>query len=96
MCAKRVEGCSEKSIRYYKATIEKMSLTINKEINKNYTEYLRRYLFHYYTNSQASVTTVENIKRILSSFFSWIEEENYILKIKSIYSDENIGIIREL
>lgn len=109
ICAKRVEGCSEKSIRYYKSTIEKMLLSINKSINKIYTEDLRMYLADYYSNSKASKTTVDNIRRILSSFFSWLEEENYIVKspvrrihkikttkvIKATYSDENIEIIRD-
>ena len=109
ICAKRVEGCSEKSIRYYKSTIEKMLETIDKEINKISTEDLRKYLGDYYTNSKISKTTVDNTRRILSSFFSWLEEENYIFKspvrrihkikttkvIKATYSDENIEIIRD-
>ncbi len=109
ICAKRVEGCSEKSIKYYKSTIEKMLWTIDKEVNKISTEDLRIYLADYYTNSQTSKTTVDNIRRILSSFFSWLEEENYIVKspvrrihkikttkvIKATYSDENIEIIRD-
>lgn len=109
ICAKRVEGCSEKSIRYYKSTIEKMLESIDKEINKISTEDLRKYLGDYYTNSKISKTTVDNTRRILSSFFSWLEEENYILKspvrrihkikttkvIKATYSDENIEIIRD-
>lgn len=109
ICAKRVEGCSEKSIKYYKSTIEKMLENIDKEINKISTEDLRGYLGNYYTDRQISKTTVDNVRRILSSFFSWLEEENYIVKspvrrihkiktskiIKATYSDENIEIIRD-
>jgi len=109
ICAKRVEGCSEKSIKYYKSTIEKMLDIIDKNINEISTEDLREYLGNYYINNKPSKTTVDNIRRILSIFFSWLEEEDYIVKspvkrihkikttkvIKTTYSDENIEVIRD-
>lgn len=109
ICAKRVEGCLEKSIKYYKSTIERMMIYMNKDIDWVSTEDLRGYLGSYYTDSNCSKITVDNIRRILSSFFSWLEDENYIIKspvrrihkirtsktIKSTYSDENIEVIRD-
>ena len=109
ICAKSVEGCSEKSIKYYKSTIENMLNTIGKSVKYITTEDLREYLSNYYKKNSCSKVSIDNIRRILSSFFSWLEEENYIIKspvrrihkiktpkvIKDTYSDENLEIIRD-
>src|SRR5574344_206788 len=108
ICAKRVEGCSEKTIKYYKSTIENMLDKLNKSIKHITTEDLRKYLVDYSKNAKCSKVTIDNIRRIISSFFSWLEEENHILKnpsrrihkirtakvIKETYSDENVEIMR--
>lgn len=107
--SKRVEGCSEKSLKYYKSTIENMLNVLGKEIKYITTEDLREYLSKYYENSSCSKVTIDNIRRILSSFFSWLEDENYILKspvrrihkirtgkvIKETYTDEHLEIMRD-
>lgn len=107
--SKRVEGCSEKSLKYYKSTIENMINVLGKEIKYITTEDLREYLSKYYENSSCSKVTIDNIRRILSSFFSWLEDENYILKspvrrihkirtgkvIKETYTDEHLEIMRD-
>ncbi|UYC94276.1 tyrosine-type recombinase/integrase [Clostridium perfringens] len=107
--SKRVEGCSEKSLKYYKSTIENMLNVLGKEIKHITTEDLRKYLSKYYENSSCSKVTIDNIRRILSSFFSWLEDENYILKspvrrihkirtgkvIKETYTDEHLEIMRD-
>ncbi len=80
LSAKRIEGCSEKSLKYYKATIEMMIVTVGKNIKHIETEDIRRYLTEYQKNKKSSKVTIDNIRRILSSFFSWLEEEDYILK----------------
>lgn len=80
LAAKRVEGCSEKSITYYKTTLETMLQRINKSVKQVVTEDLRVYLSDYQKNSEVSKVTIDNIRRILSSFFSWLEDEDYILK----------------
>ncbi|WP_304683241.1 site-specific tyrosine recombinase/integron integrase [uncultured Clostridium sp.] len=109
ICAKSIEGCSSKSIKYYKSTIENMLNKINKSIKDIKTEDLRWYLAEYSLNHKCSNVTIDNIRRIISSFFSWLEEEDYILKsparrirkiktekvVKETYSDENIEILRD-
>ena len=109
LAAKRVEGCSEKSLAYYKATIEAALGTIDKDIRHIETEDLRKYLTEYQQKKQSSKVTIDNIRRILSSFFSWLEDEDYILKsparrihrvktvttIKETYSDEALETMRD-
>lgn len=109
ICAKRVEGCSEKSLKYYKSTIENMLSTLKKSVEFIKTEDLREYLSMYYEKSKCSKISIDNIRRILSSFFSWLEDEDYILKnpvkrihkiktckaIKEVYSDEILEIMRD-
>jgi len=109
LASKRVEGCSEKTLTYYKATIEASINTIGKQIRHITTEDLRSYLTEYQRKRQSSKVTIDNIRRILSSFFSWLEDEDYILKspvrrihrvktstvIKETYSDEALETMRD-
>ena len=109
LSAKRIEGCSEKSLKYYKATIEMMIVTVGKNIKHIETDDIRRYLTEYQKNKKSSKVTIDNIRRILSSFFSWLEDEDYILKspvrrihkvktvtnIKETYSDEALELMRD-
>ena len=80
LSAKRIEGCSEKSLKYYKATIEMMIATVGKSVKHIETDDIRRYLTEYQEKKKSSKVTIDNIRRILSSFFSWLEDEDYILK----------------
>lgn len=107
--AKRIEGCSEKSLKYYEATIRMMIDGIGKEIKHIQTDDIRSYLTEYQTKKKSSRVTIDNIRRILSSFFSWLEDEDYILKspvrrihkiktgtsIKETYSDEALELMRD-
>lgn len=107
--AKRIEGCSEKSLKYYQATIGNMIDTIRKPVQEIDTNDLRSYLTEYQNQKNSSRVTIDNIRRILSSFFSWLEEEDYILKspvrrihkvkvastIKETYSDEALETMRD-
>lgn len=109
LSAKRIEGCSEKSLRYYKATIEAMLSSVDKEVQHIVTNDLREYLTDYQKQKQSSRVTIDNIRRILSSFFSWLEDEDYIIKspvrrihkvksgtiIKETYSDEALETMRD-
>ena len=109
VAAKKVEGCSDKSILYYRSTINNALSRINKEVIHVTTDDLRNYLNEYQTESGASKVTVDNIRRILSSFFSWLEEENYIVKspvrrihkvkvgktVKETYTDEALELMRD-
>lgn len=107
--AKRVEGCSEKSLDYYSSTINKMLATVNKSVKHIQTDDLRVYLTDYQSAKSSSKATMDNIRRILSSFFTWLEDEDYIVKspvrrihkvktetkIKETYSDEALELMRD-
>ncbi len=109
VAAKRVEGCSEKTLKYYSTTIEAMVTSVNKSIRHIQTEDLRSYLTDYQSKNQSSRVTIDNIRRILSSFFAWLEDEDYILKspvrrihkvktasnIKETYTDEELEKMRD-
>ena len=109
LAAKRIEGCSEKSLNYYQATTQAMLDGIGKPIKEIVTEDIRQYLTNYQRERHSSRVTIDNIRRILSSFFSWLEDEDYILKspvrrihkvktasnIKETYSDETLELMRD-
>lgn len=109
LSAKRIEGCSEKSIKYYGSTINSMIEEIGKNVKYIKTDDIRSYLSNYQEKNKSSKVTIDNIRRILSSFFSWLEDEDYILKsparrihkiktianIKETYSDESLEIMRD-
>lgn len=80
LSAKRIEGCSEKTLKYYNATIQSMLDGIGKSIKYIATDDIRCYLTEYQAKKKSSKVTIDNIRRILSSFFSWLEDEDYILK----------------
>ena len=77
--AKRLEGCSERTIRYYRLTICKMLETLAMPLVHMTTEHLRTYLSDYQEERKCSKLNMDYIRRILSSFFSWLEDENYIM-----------------
>lgn len=107
--AKRIEGCSERTLQYYRITVEKMLNCISDPIRKISTEDIRTYLSDYQKNNNCSKVTVDNVRRNISSFFSWLEEEDYILKspmrrihkiktkqpVKEIITDEAIEKLRD-
>jgi site-specific recombinase XerD len=109
IAAKRIEGCSEKTIKYYQNTINAMVSFLGKNVRRILTEDLRTYLTEYQNEHQSSRVTIDNIRRILSSFFSWLEDEDYIIKspvrrihkvktatsIKDTYSDEDLEKMRD-
>ncbi|MBR7070295.1 MAG: tyrosine-type recombinase/integrase [Oxalobacter sp.] len=109
IAAKRIEGCSKKSLHYYRTTILKMLSGIAKGVRQIRTEDLRQYLTDYQEEHQSSRVTIDNIRRILSSFFAWLEDEDYILKspvrrihkvktilnIKETYTDEELEQMRD-
>ena len=107
--AKRIEGCSEKTLKYYRTTIEAMTEVINKGVRHMQTDDLRAYLTEYQEKHGSSRVTIDNIRRILSSFFSWLEDEDHILKspvrrihkvktatnIKETYTDQELENMRD-
>ncbi len=109
LSAKRIEGCSEKSLNYYCKTITAAMDGIGKGFKHITTDDLRAYLTAYQAEKKSSKVTMDNIRRILSSFFSWLEDEDYIIKspvrrihkvktsktIKETYTDENLEIMRD-
>lgn len=88
--AKRIEGCSERTIIYYQATVKHLLSQITTEVRKITTEEIREYLSNYQKWNNCSNVTIDNVRRNISSFFSWLEEEDYILKspMKRIHGDE--------
>lgn len=107
--SKRIEGCSEKTLAYYESTIRKMHDHIGKRACNITTEDLRGYLSYYQTDRNASKVTIDNIRRILSSYYAWLEDEDYVLKspvrrihkikttkvVKDTYSDEELELMRD-
>lgn len=107
--SKRIEGCSERTLQYYRVTVERLLQTVTTPIRKICTEEIREYLSGYQQINGCSKVTVDNIRRNISSFFSWLEEEDYILKspmrrihkiktkqpVKEIISDEAIEQLRD-
>lgn len=95
--SKRVEGCSDKTLKYYESTLVAMSSAIGVSVRRIRTEDLRSYLTQYQSRYQSSRVTIDNIRRILSSFFSWLEDEDYILKspVRRIHKIKTATIIKE-
>ena len=109
IAAKRIEGCSEKSLKYYDSTIRQMLGGVNKPVQEISTDDLRNYLSGYQKERKSSKVTIDNMRRIFSSFFGWLEDEDYILKspvrrihkvktdkpIKETFSDESLELLRD-
>ena len=82
LAAKRIEGCSEKTLKYYRTTIEAMQTMLQKSVKRIMTEDLRQYLTDYQERRQSGRVTMDNIRRILSSYFAWLEDEDFIIKVR--------------
>lgn len=109
LAAKRIEGCSDRTISYYQTTIKHLLSKTENSVRKITTEEMREYLSNYQKRNSCSNVTIDNVRRNISSFFSWLEEEDYILKspmrrihkiktktvVKSTISDEGIELLRD-
>lgn len=109
IAAKQIEGCSEKSLKYYDSTIRQLLGGIDKPVREINTDDLRGYLSGYQKERKSSKVTIDNLRRIFSSFFGWLEDEDYILKspvrrihkmktdkpIKETFSDESLELLRD-
>ncbi len=109
IASKEIEGCSTRTLNYYRDNINKMLDTVNLPINEITTEILKNYLSDYKSNSNAGMVTIDNIRRTLSSFFAWLENEDYIVKspvrrihkvkttrrVKETLTDENLEKLRD-
>ena len=109
LSAKKLEGCSERSLRYYASTLSRFAAEIIKPIHEITTDDIRDYLTRYSHDGRVSKVTVDNVRRVLSSCFSWLEEEDYIYKspvrrikkirtakvLKPVYSDESLELLRD-
>lgn len=107
--SKKVEGCSDKTIHYYKSSIEKLIATVKKNVCDIGTNDIRCYLADQHEQRGLSKVTIDNLRRIYSSFFSWLEDEDYITKspvrrihkvrtdalVKEVLTDENIEVLRD-
>lgn len=96
--AKRIEGCSERTLSYYSVTVERMLSKIDTPLRKMTTDEIRAYLVRYQEEGHCSKVTVDNIRRNISSFFSWLEEEDYILKspMRRIHKIKTKTVVKEI
>ncbi|MCH4858155.1 tyrosine-type recombinase/integrase [Bifidobacterium pseudocatenulatum] len=109
LTAKEVEGCSPKTIAYYESTLQHMTKALAKPYTRISSDDLREYLNRYENERHAGKVTIDNIRRIMSSFFAWLEDEDYIVKspvrrihrvktavmAKEVLSDENLETLRD-
>lgn len=109
LSAKRVEGCSEKTLRYYETSLRRLFAAVDRHVTHMQTDDLRAYLSDYQQKTTCSKGNIDNIRRIMSSFFAWLEDENYILKspvrrihkirsnktVKETYTDEALETMRD-
>lgn len=97
IAAKKIEGCSENTLKYYHNTLNKMFAFIAKDICNIDTNDLRLYLSSYQSTHNSSKITLDNIRRIMSSFFSWLEDEDYIIKrpVRCIHKVKTTQIVKE-
>ena len=109
LSAKKIEGCSDKTIRYYQSTIQNLLNNLHTSVRSITTSDLRIYLSEYQEHNQSSKVTIDNMRRIFSSFFAWLEDEDYIIKspvrrihrvrtdtlIKETISDETLELLRD-
>ena len=107
--AKKIEGCSDKTLAYYRNTIERLLVTLSLAICHISTTDIRTYLSDYQEEHQSSKVTIDNMRRIFSSFFAWLEDEDYIAKspvrrihkvktdslVKEVLSDEQLEQLRD-
>ncbi len=109
LSAKKIEGCSDKTLKYYESTIRAMLTVVDKDVKYIVTDDLRQYLTEYQATKNSSKVTMDNVRRIISGFFAWLEDEDYIVKsparrihkvktgvnIKETYSDEDLELMRD-
>lgn len=109
IAAKKVEGCSERTLRYYRLGLLKLFSSIEKHVTHMTTDDLRQYLADYLKMTGCSKANLDNVRRILSSFFAWLEDEDYIMKspvrrihkirtaktVKETYTDESLEMMRD-
>lgn len=107
--AKKVEGCAASTIEYYRSTLQRMLDNIKRQLDSITADDLRAYINSYVEENKVSKVTADNVRRILSSFFSWLENEDYIIKspvrkihriktptlIKETFSDEQLEALRD-
>ena len=97
IAAKRIEGCSEKTLTYYRKTIEAMTTAVGKPVQRITTDDIRQYLTTYQMQRKSSKVTIDNIRRILASFYSWLEDDDYIVKspVRRIHKVKTTKVIKE-
>lgn len=107
--AKKIEGCSKRTEEYYSSVLKFYEKSISCNICDVDTTKIRDYLINYQKINNCSNVTLDTIRRILSSFYKWLEEEDFILKspmkrihkiktptvIKPALSEEQIEVIRK-
>ena len=98
LTAKEVEGCSQNTLRYYEDTLTRALAALDKPIPQIESDDLRQYLNDYEATRRTSKVTIDNIRRIMSSFFSWLEDEDYIVKspVRRIHRVKTAQVAKEV
>lgn len=97
IAAKKIEGCSDSTLKYYANTLNTLLSSVQKNVCQITTDDLRLYLSHYQNTRKASKVTIDNIRRIMSSFFAWLEDEDYIVKspVRRIHKVKTTLLVKE-
>lgn len=95
--AKKIEGCSDKTLIYYRSTIEHLFESVDVMACHIETTVIRQYLFDYQEKNGSSKVTIDNMRRIFSSFFAWLEDEDYIAKspVRRIHKVKTDALVKE-
>lgn len=97
IAAKKIEGCSENTLKYYSSTLTNMLKSIPKNVCEIETDDIRFYLCRYQEIHRSGKVTLDNIRRIMSSFFIWLEDEDYISKspVRRIHKVKATQLVKE-
>ena len=96
--AKKVEGCSDKTLTYYQNTIQQLLASVKVSVCHITTCDIRQYLSAYQEQKGSSKVTIDNMRRIFSSFFAWLEDEDYIAKspVRRIHKVKTDSLVKEV
>lgn len=78
--AKKVEGLSDKTLKYYRQVINKLFRVVSKPVDLMVTDDIRYYLAIRQIEDKISLTSIDNERRIINSFFEWLALEDYVHK----------------
>lgn len=95
--AKHLEGLTDRSLTYYKQELAYIFKDLKKSVLETTTRDLREFLSKYQIENNVNNVTLNNVRRVLNSFFTWLENENYIFKspMRRIHNIKTDKIIKQ-